>query len=123
MEATNILIDRLGKHKYRYVRGHFDIDKVPDVSAHKSCYINTFPQSDGSADLQMDSTSGANVIREQFIIYLVDFQKNRNLNQFINDRNSELTEIIINRGADKVVGIAKIEISSVRNGDTDKYLI
>jgi hypothetical protein len=123
MEGITTLITRLQKQGYRYNRGHFDINNVPDSIANKSCFINTNPQSDGSADLKLNSTSGANVIKEEFIIYLIDLQRNVNLNQFINDRNFMVKELIKNRGDDKITGVAKIEITNIRNGDTDKYLI
>lgn len=123
MEGITTLIDRLQKQNYRYQRGHFDINNVPDSIANKSCFINTYPQSDGSSDLRLNSTSGANVIKEQFIVYLIDLQRNVNLNQFINDRNNMIKELLKNQGSDKISGVAKIEISNVRNGDTDKYLI
>jgi hypothetical protein len=123
MEGITILITRLQKQGYRYRKGHFDMNNVPDSIANKSCYINTHPQSDGSNDLKLDSTSGVNTIREEFIVYLLDLQRNVNLNQFINDRNIMIKELLKNRGTDKISGVAKIEISNVRNGDTEKYLV
>ncbi len=123
MEGITVLITRLKKEGYYYREGHFDMNNVPDSIANKSCYINTHPQSDGSADLKLSSTSGANAIKEQFIVYLIDLQKYVNLNQFINDRNDMIKKLLKNRGTDKISGVAKIEISNVRNGDTDKYII
>lgn len=123
MEGITTLITRLQKQGYKYRKGHFDIDNVPDSIANKSCYINLNPQSDGSAELELNSTSGANVIREEFIIYLIDLQRNVNLNEFLNDRNTMIKELIKNRGTDKIQGVAKIEIINVRNGDTENYLI
>lgn len=123
MDGITELITRLQAQGYRYKKGHFDINNVPDGISNRSCFINTYPQTDGSVPLKLDSTSGANVIREEFIIYLLDLQKRVNLNQFINDRNIMIKELLKNRGADKISGVAKIEISNIRNGDTDKYLI
>lgn len=123
MEGINVLIDRIQKRGYRYNRGHFDINNVPDGIANKACYINTNPQGDGSVNLGLNSTSGANVIKEEFIVYLIDLQRNIDLNEFINDRNIVISDLLKNRGADKISGVAKIEISSVRNGDTSEYLI
>ncbi len=123
MEGINVLIDRIQKFGYRFKKGHFDMNNVPDSISNKTFYINTAPARDGSNDLKLSSVEIAPTINEEFVVYLIDMQRNVNLNEFVNDRNEVIKEILKNRGADKISGVAKIDISNIRNGDTDEYLL
>jgi len=123
MEGINVLINRLQKYGYRYKKGHFDINNVPDSISNKTCYIQPAPAGDGSSDLGLSSAISTKTIKEEFVIYIIDLQRNINLNEFINDRNLVVSELLKNKGDDKISGVAKIDISNVRNGDTDQYLI
>lgn len=123
MEGINILINRLGKFGYRYKKGHFDIDNIPDTISNKTCYIQTAPVNDGSSELRLSSVLSTKTINEEFIIYLIDLQRNVDLNEFINDRNLVITELLKNKNDNKIEGVVKIDINNVRNGDTEKYLV
>jgi len=123
MEGINILIDRIQKFGYKYKSGFFDDQDVPPGIAHKTFYIHPAPANDGSPELDLSSTVNVQTIREEFTVYLLDLQKKTNLNQFINDRNQVVSEVLKNRGADRIPGVVKIQVDNIRNGDTESYLI
>lgn len=118
------IIDRLGAKGYRYEKGYFNLEKVPDTVRPKTAYINMVSMGDNSSvnDFSLRSTSKIKPIKTIMTVNLIDNIVTVDHAQYKEDMRAIILSVLT---LDKTnfPNVVQIEITGSRFVENDHYLI
>jgi hypothetical protein len=120
----DIIIKRLADHGYRYEKGYFNLDKIPDTVRPKSLYINMLSLGDG-AEVSSFSLRNASVmkpVQTSITVNLIDSVNTVVHSEYVK-KMREIVLSVLTLNKNEYPKIVKININGSRFIENETYLI